>query len=227
MQGYKFNNITFLLNYDSILLSSSGIEFESSNSVEYFIYDDGLIFFYDFNLQIFLFVNVSDEINILLIPVYINGSQNLLVSDGSQNEFGTTLQFKIISLIDSFFQMNLFFLFALFQSDFLLVRIHNLLNCLVITMHLLFSKDRYIHPDEDNHNYLDNSHHHLIHVINVDQLLSYIFMRDQKAPDNWTARSSQGIFAIKQAILHRKLFCSLSYLELLSESFRPLAFFTL
>jgi len=74
MQGYKFNNITFLLNYDSILLSSSGIEFESSNSVEYFIYDDGLIFFYDFNLQIFLFVNVSDEINILLIPVYINGS---------------------------------------------------------------------------------------------------------------------------------------------------------
>jgi len=74
MQGYEFNNITFLLNNDSILLSSCGIEFESSSSVEYFIYDDRLIFFYDFNIQIFLFVDVSNEINILLIPVYINCS---------------------------------------------------------------------------------------------------------------------------------------------------------
>lgn len=144
MESQQFYNLSFLCKFYSILLSSRGIEFESCGSVEHLADDDWLISQY-LNFQIFLHIDVGYHVYIVLIPIDIDSGKNLLISAGPNNEFGNSLQFKIIGFVGHFFQMYFLLLLPLLLFDTASDFINCNIGCLILGSYLFFAASNSAH----------------------------------------------------------------------------------
>jgi hypothetical protein len=78
-----------------------------------------------------------------LIPIHIDGSQNLLISEGPDDKFRNSLEVKIIRFVGNLFQVYFLLLLSLLLSDAISDALNDVIGGFILGRFLNLSEGAY------------------------------------------------------------------------------------